>query len=536
VAILFVAASASLPTTVAAQPIPLGPPFEVGVGGDPAIASNGSDKVLVVWSGPSSGSDSDGASIQGRFYDGSGTPLGGQFQVNSFTTGGQGAPAVDGDGTTFVVVWESEGSAGSDSDGLSIQGQRYDATAGTPLGGEFQVNVGTVWHQRRPAVGLGGGFGPGGFFNGFKVAWENYAQPDISARDFESSGLPITGDFPVGSQYFSSEPAMSHGSAFIVVWTQPENVDFQPPFYNTDIHGFTFGKVSREPDYANQASPAVDSAVTVWVSVEQDGSGASRVEGRLGLANPPKFFQVAQDNSPSGPVTVAMGPQNFVVVWNDLNGLQGQLFHGNATPHGGQFQVSPSSGSPAMAVDSDASFFVVWDGVSGRRFGFPSTTTTLPTTDRFPGRVTVIKAGVVARFVAKPVTGDTFDLPTSNPVTAGGSLRIFDTGVTAGDNTYNLPTTGWVGLGNPAGSRGYKYTGAGTATDPCRVVLVKSGVAKGVCKGDGITLAPPFMGDVGIVLTLGNAERYCGRLGGEEVRNDTALTKRKNAPAPGACP
>jgi hypothetical protein len=70
----------------------------------------------------------------------------------------------------------------------------------------------------------------------------------------------------------------------------------------------------------------------------------------------------------------------------------------------------------------------------------------------------------------------------------------------------------------------------------CKVVLVKEKVIKGVCMGSGVTLAPPFTGDVGIVLSLGTTDRYCALFDGDEVKNDATLTKRKNAPAPGARP
>jgi hypothetical protein len=47
----------------------------------------------------------------------------------------------------------------------------------------------------------------------------------------------------------------------------------------------------------------------------------------------------------------------------------------------------------------------------------------------------------------------------------------------------------------------------------------------------------PVAGDVGIILTVGTTDRYCTQFdGGDEVQNDAELTKRKNAPAPGACP
>jgi hypothetical protein len=55
-------------------------------------------------------------------------------------------------------------------------------------------------------------------------------------------------------------------------------------------------------------------------------------------------------------------------------------------------------------------------------------------------------------------------------------------------------------------------------------------------EGRAITLQPPFAGDVGIVLDLKTAGRYCARFGGRDVQNDATATKRKNAPAPSACP
>ena len=153
-----------------------------------------------------------------------------------------------------------------------------------------------------------------------------------------------------------------------------------------------------------------------------------------------------------------------------------------------------------------------------------------------PGRVGIVKPATLAKFVAKPATSDTFTLPTADPLTSGGSLRILDTSAGAGDNTYNLPAGSWKGLGSPAGSKGYKYKGAGTPSDPCKVVLLKPTVIKGVCKGAGIALTTPFAGEVGIILSLGTTDRYCASFGGDEVKNDGTLTKRKNAPAPVDCP
>jgi len=119
-----------------------------------------------------------------------------------------------------------------------------------------------------------------------------------------------------------------------------------------------------------------------------------------------------------------------------------------------------------------------------------------------PGRIVFIRTGLLAKFVARATTS--FDLPDANnaPTAEGASLAVFDTGGPAAD-TYPLPSGGWKGLGNPAGSKGYKYKGLGSISDPCRVVLVKSNIVKAVCKGAGISMATPFTGDVGIRLAVG---------------------------------
>ncbi len=85
---------------------------------------------------------------------GSGTARADDVQVNTYTTSTQGVPSVslDADGD-FVVVWESQGSGGTDSLGYSVQGQRY-ASDGTTVGGEFQVNSYSTSGQRHPSVSL----------------------------------------------------------------------------------------------------------------------------------------------------------------------------------------------------------------------------------------------------------------------------------------------------------------------------------------------------------------------------------------------
>ena len=151
-----------------------------------------------------------------------------------------------------------------------------------------------------------------------------------------------------------------------------------------------------------------------------------------------------------------------------------------------------------------------------------------------PAKIGLVKPGKLAKFVAKDTS--LFPLPASGdePTAAGGNLSIFDSASTAGSDTYGLPAVQWSGLGSPAGSKGFKYKGAGSPSDPCKVVLIKEKVIKGVCKGTGIALTPPFDGEAGIILTTGST-RYCARLGGTDVKNEAGNFKRKDAPAPAAC-
>jgi hypothetical protein len=154
-----------------------------------------------------------------------------------------------------------------------------------------------------------------------------------------------------------------------------------------------------------------------------------------------------------------------------------------------------------------------------------------------PGTMVLVKAGSLIKLVAKG-TVELPDLAASDPTTGGATLRVFDsTGPGAGDDTYPLPAAGWSLRGNPPGASGMSYRGAGSGADPCRGVLVTPAGVKAVCKGTAVGLAPPFAGDVGIILDIGTgARRYCAVFGGSTVRNEDGLLVRRTAAAPTVCP
>jgi hypothetical protein len=156
---------------------------------------------LVVWE--SDGQDGSGSGIFARGYDADGVPLSGEFRVNTYTTGPQRAPRMDtysnGD---LIVVWEGYS---ADDELLGIRGQRY-SVAGPPLGGEFRVNSYTTGNQRSPAVGLfgsvvvwqsdgqdGSGAGVFGQIDGFEFRVNTYTTSDQSSPDvtFSANGFMV---------------------------------------------------------------------------------------------------------------------------------------------------------------------------------------------------------------------------------------------------------------------------------------------------------------------------------------------------------
>lgn len=155
-----------------------------------------------------------------------------------------------------------------------------------------------------------------------------------------------------------------------------------------------------------------------------------------------------------------------------------------------------------------------------------------------PGSIAVVKPAKLAKFVAKPVA--LFNLPDSSndPTVNGGTLHLFDTVARPnGDYSFPLPAGGnWKVLGSPTNVKGYKYRGAGTPGDPCKVVLIKQRVVKAVCKGADIAFTLPFQGDLGVVLTVGNAKQYCAVFGGAPKGDAAQIFKRKAAPPPAMCP
>jgi hypothetical protein len=122
----------------------------------------------------------------------------------------------------------------------------------------------------------------------------------------------------------------------------------------------------------------------------------------------------------------------------------------------------------------------------------------------------------------------------SLPAAPNGSVVIQRDG---GTLTDSLAGGTWKGLGNPAGSKGWKYKNSSAPVGGAvKVLLIKERVVKIVAKGTGTMPAPIAPnGVVSAVVQLG-ADRYCAEAGTpHDTEVDGKVIKSKQQPPPAAC-
>jgi hypothetical protein len=314
--------------------------YTTGVQALPHVASDADGNFAVVWlSSQQEGSLLD---VYGRRYGATGTPIGGtEFRVNAYTSGIQRSVRVaSGANGHLAAVWESPGQDGS---GDGIFGRQI-GTSGIP-GAEFRVNSFTTGYQQRPSAAVAGD-------GSFVVVWQSYAPEDnsswgIFAQRYASTGVAQGGEFRVNSYTtFSQESAavaMAPGGGFVVVWQ------------SYGIDGSGWGVFGQRYDAAGAAL-----------------GGEFRVN-----ADTPGF---------QGQPSVAMDSGgNFVVAWVSVGGggyadIVARRFDAAGVPRGADFRVNSyttaSQTRASVASDAAGGFVVIWssyhdgsgNGVFGRRF------------------------------------------------------------------------------------------------------------------------------------------------------------------------
>jgi Ca2+-binding RTX toxin-like protein len=233
----------------------------------PAVTDLADRGWLVAWTQWSASPEN--AEIFARRYDAQGLASSAAFQVNTYTSSYQMAPALTAlaDGG-WLVTWQSNGQdAGTDGASTGIYARRYSAEG--VASDEFRVNTHLLNEQSMPAVtALADG--------GWLVTWQSLDQDNVggsggSSGSSGSDGQPMW-DYGIYGQRFSATG-------------QAVGAEFQVNTYTTD----------------NQMGPSVSALpnggwVVTWTSTGQiDGGGiyaqvfnaeGVALQSGLGLSNP----------------------------------------------------------------------------------------------------------------------------------------------------------------------------------------------------------------------------------------------------------
>ena len=196
---------------------------------NPAIATFADGGFVITWqSFTQEGSDH---GVYAQRYNADGSAAGGEFHVNTTTASDQTDPsvAVLGDGS-FVIAWQS-----LDQDG-SLEGifARHYAANGTPIGGEFAVNTFTSGNQTAASIVV---LADGGFLVSWM---SNGQDSGIYAQAFDAAGNRVGDEFRINqSTAGQQQVGAQEGGAPIAVLASGNIVQVwhgAPQIWGDEIH------------------------------------------------------------------------------------------------------------------------------------------------------------------------------------------------------------------------------------------------------------------------------------------------------------
>jgi len=313
---------------------------------DQVVAMDDDGNFVVAWE-----AEFDENDVFARFFDSTGTAPANEFRVNTFTASAQRDPVIAYNGPTgFVLAWEAAGSR--DGDAKGVFAQRLDA-AGSPIGTEFQVNTYFTGEQVNPSIAASGS-GNGAFV----IAWDSSAShpscdtdldcdedtqfcnldgkcaggdqdgggKGVYGQRFDVTGARVGSEFQINTYTEGNQEqhalAMDRDGAFFAVWRRRESNDsmgIRGRAYDTSGNpaGDEFTVNTETNDRQSAPSVATDrlgNHVAVWESDGQDGSkeGVFAQRFRINLA------QSEFCGDPVGPAGSPAGePREYLVNTSD---------------------------------------------------------------------------------------------------------------------------------------------------------------------------------------------------------------------------
>lgn len=229
---------------------------------------------VIAWT--SDGQDTSNFGVYATVFDNTGKNLTSEFRVNSYITNNQYLPSVTAfNDTTFVVVWQGEGS----SDNIGIFGKVFDST-GTNLTDDIRLNADPAGGQYDPAASRLDE-------TSFVVVWRNFtAAWDIVANVFDSTCASLTTEVIVdATATFTQQPRVSslNETFYAVTWTSDGQDGDGDGVFATVMDASTNVNITNEFQVnvnttGAQNDPAVcglteTTFAVAWVSNGQDGDG-----------------------------------------------------------------------------------------------------------------------------------------------------------------------------------------------------------------------------------------------------------------------
>ncbi|MCP5155360.1 MAG: tandem-95 repeat protein [Ectothiorhodospiraceae bacterium] len=329
----------------------------------PELAGLPGGGFVVVWQDNGS-ADGSGFGVFGQRYDATGTAVGAQFQVNTEFSSSQFEPVVTAlTGGGFVVAWTSVTSAtAGDGNGQGVFAQRYDA-AGTPLGGEFRINTTTANDQDQPSIAA---LADGGFVVAWTSRNQDGSFQGIYAQRHDASGAPVGVEFRVNTttsndQFDSAVVGLDDGG-FVVTWTDDGGADgsgfgvFAQEFAADGSRVDGEFRVNTEIS-STQNQPAIAALpngafAVVWTSVTSGSAGDGSSNGVFlqVYGDPATFTQQANPviDAVNATVTYVEDVVNAAPQLLDANGAAVVSDADSADFDGGQLQVSRLTGLPVQ--------------------------------------------------------------------------------------------------------------------------------------------------------------------------------------------
>jgi serralysin len=326
--------------------------------------------------------------IYGQRFDTAGVPVGGEFHINTSTTGLQHYASTvalaDGGFTTFWNDWGTQNVAST----YSIQSQRFDSS-GNAVGSQTALKPAGALQDYPRTTKLANG--------GFVLAWseQNGANTDFHAQRFDGTGAKVGSEILVGGG--PSVASIGHGVAaladggFAVTWsTQSDGSGASVHMRTYDASGAPKGAAAQVniTTSGNQYYPSIatltdGSFVVSWISDGQDGSGMGVYARRFSASGTPLSGEIPvnawTNGNQNSSAIAALADGGFIVHYPSA-GADGsgaatlaRRFDSQGNPVGGEFVVSTTTSGDqtegAIVARPDGGFVASWTSNDGSGWG-----------------------------------------------------------------------------------------------------------------------------------------------------------------------